>query len=58
MDRYFVFRKLMDFMSEEGTVVDADMSNYAGDIEITGIDKDGVRVTIIVGFTEGKKDGN
>jgi hypothetical protein len=58
MDRYFVFRKLMDFMSEEGTVVDADMSNYAGDIEITGIDKDGVRVTITVGFTEGKKDGN
>lgn len=58
MDRYFVFRKLMDFMSEEGTVVDADMSNYAGDIEITGIDKDGVRVTITVEFKEGKKDGN
>ena len=36
MDRYILFRKLMDLVSDDYDVVDADMRNYAGDIEITG----------------------
>ena len=36
MDRYILFRKLMDLVSDDYDVVDADMRNYAGDIEIAG----------------------
>ena len=36
MDRYILFRKLMDLVADDYDVVDADMRNYAGDIEITG----------------------
>lgn len=58
MNKYFVFRKLMDFVSDEYAVVDADMDNYAGDIEITGKDETGATITITVRMTEGEKDGN
>ena len=58
MNKYFVFRKLIDFVADYCDVTDADMNNYAGDIEITGTDEDGSTITIKVILKEGEKDGN
>ena len=58
MDKYFVFRKLMDFMADYCDINDADMNNYAGDIEITGIDEDGCTINLRVKIEEVKNDGN
>ena len=49
MNKYFVFRKLIDFVADYCDVTDADMNNYAGNIEITGTDEeDGSTITIKV----------
>lgn len=59
MNKYFVFRKLIDFVADYCDVTDADMNNYAGKIEITGTDEeDGSTITINVELREGNKDGN
>lgn len=59
MNKYFVFRKLIDFVADYCDVTDADMNNYAGNIEITGTDEeDGSTITIKVELREGNTDGN
>lgn len=58
MNKYFVFRELIDFVADYCKVTDADMNNYAGEIEITGTYKDGSTITITVELREGNKDGN
>ena len=59
MNKYFVFRKLMDFVGDYCEVTDADMNNYADEIEITGTDaEDGSTISIRVKIEEGNKDGN
>ena len=59
MNKYFVFRKLIDFVADYCDVTDADMNNYAGNIEITGTDEeDGSTITIKVELREGDKNGN
>lgn len=58
MNKYFVFRKLIDFVADYCEVTDADMNNYAGDIEVTGTDDDGSTISISVRIKEGEKDGN
>ena len=58
MDKYYVFRKLMDFVVDEYEVVDAEMSNYAGDIEIHGKDETGATIVIKVTMKEGENNGN
>ena len=58
LNKYFVFRKLIDFVADHCEVTDADMNNYSGDIEITGTDNDGSTITIKVTLKEGEKDGN
>ena len=59
MDRHFVFRKLLDFVTDYCNVTDADMNNYAGDIEIIGVDgEDGSTISITVRIKEGETDGN
>lgn len=58
MDKYYAFRKLMDFVSDEYDVVDADMNNYAGDIEITGKDETGATISITVRMKEVENNGN
>lgn len=57
MDRYILFRKLMDLVSDDYDVVDADMRNYAGDIEITG-ENEGKTIRIKVELEEVLQDGN
>ena len=58
MNKYFVFRKLIDFVADYCEVTDADMNNYAGNIEITGTDDDGSTITIRVNIEEGNNNGN
>lgn len=56
MDRYFLFRKFMNTLDEENIqVTDANMRNYADNIEITGV-FDGGEVKITVSFQEAGKD--
>ena len=57
IDKYYLFRKLMDLLSDYCDVIDADMNNYAGDIEITGKEEDGSTITIRVSFKEGENNG-
>ena len=60
--KYYAFRRLLDLVNEYCVVTDADMNNYAGDIDITGTDEDGSTINIKVRITEAKKeeetDGN
>lgn len=58
MNRYFVFRKMMDFVADYVEVTNAEMSNWAKEIEITGVDEDGSTITIKVELKEGETDGN
>ena len=58
MDKYFVFRSILDFLADEYEIVDADMNNYAGAIEITGKDGNGNTITVKVEMTEVKNNGN
>lgn len=58
MNKYFVFRKLIDFVADHCEVTDADMNNYSGDIEITGTEEDGSTITIKVSLKEAEKNGN
>ena len=47
ISRYLLFRKLMDFVSDDYDVTDADMSNYADEIEIFGASPDGdIAITV------------
>ena len=56
LNKYFVFRKLIDFVADHCEVTDADMNNYCGDIAITGTDNDGSTITIKVTLKEGEID--
>ena len=58
MNKYFVFRKLLDFVADyfDYKVTDADMNNYSGDIEITGTDGDGSTIQIRATLMEGNNN--
>ena len=57
MNKYFVFRKLIDFVADYCEVTDADMNNYAGEIEIIGTDEeDGSTIKLRVTIEEGKEN--
>lgn len=58
MNKFDAFQKLLAFVNDEYEVEDADMNNYAGDIEIKGKDETGATITITVRMTEEEKDGN
>ena len=57
MDKYFAFRKLMDFLSDFAEITDADM-NYCGDsIRIVG-DNDDAEIAIEVTIKKKEVTGN
>lgn len=58
MNKYFVFRKLIDFVADYCDVTDADMNNYSGEIEISGTDEDGSTITIRVKIKEAEENGD
>ena len=57
MNKYFLFRKLLDFMADHGDVTDADMNYYHGGLKIVGEDEEHI-ITIDVSIKdkEDKKD--
>ncbi len=57
MDRYFIFKRLLEFMADNSEVTNAKMKNYSDDIEITGEDE-GQEVTIKVSFRDKEVSGN
>lgn len=54
MGKYEVFQYLLDFVSAQYEVTDADMNNYCDEIEITG-KKDGQTIKITVELNEEEK---
>ena len=58
MNKFDAFRKLLNFVNDYYDIVDASMSNYCGDLEITGKDETGATITIRVTMKEGENDGN
>lgn len=57
MNKFYVFRKLLDFVADHAEVTDADMNNYCGDIEITG-EADGQTVNIKVSIKDKEENKN
>lgn len=58
INKYFVFRKLIDFVADYCEVTDADMNNYAGDIDISGTDDDGNTINIRVKIKQNEEAEN
>ena len=58
MNKFDAFRKLLTFVNDYYEVTDADMSNYCGDMEISGKDMTGATITIKVTMKEGENNGN
>lgn len=40
MEKYFVFRKMLDFVADYAEVVDADMDHYDGTLMVRGVSDD------------------
>lgn len=55
MDKYFAFKKMLEFMADHAKVVDADMNYYNGSMKIDG-ETDGQKITIEL--TIKQKEGN
>lgn len=55
MDRYNIFRALMDFVADNYDVTEATMCNYVKEIEIKGVSGEN-EIQICVNIREVKKD--
>lgn len=58
MDKFCIFRRMLDFMADYCNVTDADMNNYAGDIDISGTDDDGNTINIRVKIKQNEEAEN
>ena len=47
MEKYFVFRRMLEFMADYAEVVDANMNNYNGKVMVEG-ETDGQTIVIEV----------
>ena len=57
MEKFWTFRKLLDFVADHAEVVDADMNNYRGDMTITGEDDEHtITIEVSIKNKEEKKD--
>lgn len=55
--KFQLFQKLLEFMAKRSNITNATMSNYAGEMEITGISgSQTLRLTISVTEKEEKED--
>ena len=57
IDKYELFRKLMDLVADDFEVIDADMSNWEDAIEIRGV-SDGKEIILTAKLKEADTDGN
>lgn len=53
MDKYYMFRKLLDFVNEDFIITDARMKDYMGDMVVEGECPEG---TIIITVNPKKKE--
>ena len=57
MGKYEVFQYLLDFVASQFTVTDADMNNYAGEMEICGKNNgQEIKITVEIKKEEKKDD--
>jgi hypothetical protein len=57
MDKFWTFRALLDFMADRADVIGANMSNYAGNMEITGDDGEQIiKIELSIKDKEEKKN--
>ena len=57
MEKYFLFRKLMDLVSDYAEVVDADMNHWKGGLLIVGeADGQTIEIEVSIKEKEEKKD--
>ena len=57
IDRYQMFRQLLDMLADEGVIEDADMHNWEDAVEIRAVCGD-QEITVSAKFKEVKEDGN
>ena len=57
MDKYFAFRKLLDFLADYAEVTDADMNYYDGCMRIVG-ENEGQEITIEVKIKDKEENNN
>ena len=57
MEKYFIFREMLNFMANHAEVIDADMNNYCGNATITGEDDEHtIKIEVSIKDKEVKKD--
>lgn len=57
MDKFNLFRQLMDLLDDECQIVDADMNNWENAVEITAVCGDR-EIIVTAKIKEAKKDGD
>lgn len=57
MEKYFVFRKMLDFVADYAEVVDADMAQFDGALMVKGVSDDQI-IEIRVSITKKEEDQN
>ena len=55
MDKYTIFREMMDYLADVGDVTDADMNYYPGGMKLV-CETDGQVITMDICITEKKEE--
>ena len=56
IDRYYIFRKILDFVNEDFIITDARMKDYMGDIVVEGECPEGTIIITVTSKKEVQKD--
>lgn len=57
MDRYYMFRKILDFVNEDFEITDADIKTYDKSILVEGVCPEGaIRVEVVLRKKEAQAD--
>ena len=57
MEKYFVFRKILDFVADYAEVVDADMDHYDGSLMVKGVcDGEVIEIRVTINKKEDEQD--
>lgn len=57
-NRYYIFRKILDFVNEDFIITDARMKDYMGDMVVEGECPEGTIIITVNPKKEVQKDGN
>ena len=55
-DRYYIFRKILDFVNEDFIITDARMKDYMGDMVVEGEYPEGTIIITVTSKKEVQKD--